>query len=92
MLGLLNSVHFIRRKQAVRVLRLPSSRGRMGAPTPNARAAATAAAAAALQVTSYKMALNMEAEVIGGPTAEGQPVFEWGNNWAGFEHRGMPDR
>lgn len=43
-------------------------------------------------MTSYQMAVNMEAEVIGGPTAQGHPVFEWGNNWAGFEHRGMPDR
>lgn len=45
-----------------------------------------------LQVTSYKMAVNMESEVIGGPTAQGQPVFEWGSNWPDFEHRGMPNR
>jgi hypothetical protein len=44
------------------------------------------------QVTSYKMAVRMESEVVGGPTAQGQPVFEWGNSWPDFEHRGMPDR
>lgn len=45
-----------------------------------------------LQVTSYRMAMMMESEVVGGPTAQGQPVFEWGNDWPGFEHRGMPNR
>jgi hypothetical protein len=45
-----------------------------------------------MQVTSYQMALAMESEVVGGPTAQGQPVFEWGDNWPGFEHQGMPDR
>jgi hypothetical protein len=44
------------------------------------------------KVTSYKMALHMESEVVGGPTAQGQPVFEWGNSWPDFEHRGMPNR
>lgn len=38
------------------------------------------------------MALNMTSEVVGGPTAQGQPVFEWGDTWDGFEHRGMPNR
>lgn len=47
---------------------------------------------ASLQVTSYKMAVRMESEVVGGPTAQGQPVFEWGNSWPDFEHRGMPNR
>lgn len=44
------------------------------------------------QVTSYKMAMAMESEVVGGPTAQGQPAFEWGSKWDGFAHRGMPDR
>lgn len=49
-------------------------------------------AVTAKQVTSYKMALKMESEVVGGPTAQGQPVFEWGSNWPDFEHRGQPNR
>eukprot|EP00775_Hariotina_reticulata_P011811 gene11811-11955_t len=44
------------------------------------------------KVTNYHMALAMESEVVGGPTAQGQPVFEWGNDWPGFEHQGMPER
>jgi hypothetical protein len=44
------------------------------------------------KVTSYKMAMAMESEVVGGPTAQGQPAFEWGSKWEGFAHRGMPDR
>lgn len=44
------------------------------------------------QVTSYKLALRMEAEVVGGPTAQGQPPFEWGNSFPEFERVGMPDR
>eukprot|EP00882_Tetradesmus_deserticola_P007826 GHRQ01008238.1.p1 GENE.GHRQ01008238.1~~GHRQ01008238.1.p1 ORF type:complete len:602 (+),score=264.47 GHRQ01008238.1:263-1807(+) len=44
------------------------------------------------KVSSYSMALAMESEVVGGPTAQGQPEFEWGDNWDGFAHRGMPDR
>lgn len=49
-------------------------------------------ASVCLQVTSYKLALRMESEVVGGPTAQGQPVFEWGNSWPDFEHKGMPNR
>jgi hypothetical protein len=45
-----------------------------------------------LQVSSYSMALAMESEVVGGPTAQGQPVFEWTEQWDDFAHRGMPKR
>jgi hypothetical protein len=45
-----------------------------------------------LQVSSYSMALAMESEVVGGPTAQGQPAFEWGDKWDDFAHRGMPNR
>jgi hypothetical protein len=38
------------------------------------------------------MARRLEAEVVGGPTAQGQPPFEWKGRWAGVEHRGMPER
>ncbi|WIA33202.1 hypothetical protein OEZ86_006348 [Tetradesmus obliquus] len=44
------------------------------------------------KVSSYSMALAMESEVVGGPTAQGQPAFEWGDKWDGFAHRGMPNR
>ncbi|KAF6260696.1 laminin A [Scenedesmus sp. NREL 46B-D3] len=44
------------------------------------------------KVSSYSMALAMESEVVGGPTAQGQPAFQWGSKWDVFAHRGMPDR
>ncbi|KAF8067359.1 Acsf3 [Scenedesmus sp. PABB004] len=44
------------------------------------------------KVTSASRALAMEAEAVGGPTAQGQPPFEWGDRWEGFAHRGMPER
>ncbi|KAI8474290.1 MAG: phospholipase B-like protein [Monoraphidium minutum] len=44
------------------------------------------------KVTSYAQALRLEAEVVNGPTAQGQPPFEWSGRWANVEHRGMPDR
>ena len=46
------------------------------------------------KVTSYKLAMVMESEVVGGPTTSGGalPPFEWDKRWKNFEHRGMPDR
>ncbi|KIY95032.1 putative phospholipase B-like 2, partial [Monoraphidium neglectum] len=34
------------------------------------------------KVTSYSQALRLEAEVVNGPTAQGQPPFEWKGRWA----------
>jgi hypothetical protein len=44
------------------------------------------------QVTSASMALELRAEVVNGPTAQGQPPFEWSGRWKDVEHRGMPRR
>ncbi|PNW85360.1 hypothetical protein CHLRE_03g182750v5 [Chlamydomonas reinhardtii] len=44
------------------------------------------------KVTTASMALRMESEVIGGPTAQGQPPFSWSDpRWVNLPHRGMPD-
>lgn len=45
------------------------------------------------KVTSYSLARNLESEVIGGPTTEGQLPFQWSKDprWAAMEHRGHPD-
>ncbi|GBF96124.1 hypothetical protein Rsub_08872 [Raphidocelis subcapitata] len=44
------------------------------------------------KVTTASMALELRAEVVSGPTAQGQPPFEWSGPWANVEHRGMPNR
>ncbi len=46
------------------------------------------------KVTSWGLARNMSARVVGGPTtSHGQPPFSWTSDpaWTGFKHRGMPD-
>jgi len=44
------------------------------------------------KVTSYSMAWDLEAEVVGGPTAQEQPAFQWEPTFGEFAHRGMPNR
>jgi hypothetical protein len=36
--------------------------------------------------------MQMASEVVGGPTAQGQPPFTWGDRFPEFAHVGMPDR
>ncbi|KAG2448337.1 hypothetical protein HYH02_006919 [Chlamydomonas schloesseri] len=44
------------------------------------------------KVTNAAMALRMESEVVGGPTAQGQTPFSWTDpRWVSLPHRGMPD-
>ncbi|GIL42922.1 hypothetical protein Vafri_750 [Volvox africanus] len=44
------------------------------------------------KVTSASLIAKMESEVVGGPTAQGQPPFSWSDpHWAKLPHRGMPD-
>lgn len=44
------------------------------------------------KVTSATLARALRAEVVSGPTAQGQPPFEWAGRWAGAPHRGMAAR
>lgn len=43
------------------------------------------------KVTSYKMALDMKAEAVSGPTTDGVSPFKWSNAFDETSHRGMPD-
>ncbi|GFR40953.1 hypothetical protein Agub_g1617, partial [Astrephomene gubernaculifera] len=44
------------------------------------------------KVTSASMIARMESEVVGGPTAQGQPPFSWSDpRWTSLPHRGMPN-
>ncbi|KXZ56769.1 hypothetical protein GPECTOR_1g693 [Gonium pectorale] len=44
------------------------------------------------KVTNLHLLSKLESEVVGGPTAQGQPPFSWSDpRWAGLPHRGMPD-
>jgi len=44
------------------------------------------------KVTSYKLALNLESDIICGPTYFTQPVFEWNEQWSNVSHVGQPTR
>jgi hypothetical protein len=45
-----------------------------------------------LQVTSYALAKQLSAVVVGGPTAQEQPPFQWDPAFSEYAHRGMPNR
>jgi len=42
------------------------------------------------KVTNFKMAKEMRSEAVNGPTAQGQPVFRWTNEFASVSHVGQP--
>ncbi|KAG2499896.1 hypothetical protein HYH03_002184 [Edaphochlamys debaryana] len=44
------------------------------------------------KVTTASMLKRMEADVVAGPTTQGQPPFSWSDpRWSDLPHRGMPD-
>jgi len=40
--------------------------------------------------TNFEMAKEMRSEAVNGPTAQGQPVFRWTNEFASVSHVGQP--
>lgn len=43
------------------------------------------------KVTSWSMFMNMQASIVNGPTAQGQPVFTWSTSGLTDSHVGQPD-